>query len=563
MNEGVAIVTCYGNSRELDLLQKPASHARLTLHSHLHLSAQRPSTKKVKTKLTTDTTETSQNPPLARKIVTGVGTPTPSSLPPKAVKRKGALPKIDVDKPDTPEPEGGNRLGANGRQSQLTGPPPRQQDAEYDREEHVNEDGEDINPDTPASGDSENEDDNDTPELHDEGDLNIGGEAVIFTRVPSASTNLSPASRDVTSHQRASFQDKRTPQTPSSSSSAPVSPGLVRAATSKKTQRERKLEEEMPTISAGKPLIAKPSGYIRVSEQSEEGANSDDDEPAVAWLLHTDITRALKRKSENRFGINIKKCPDEVQEVLRASFDRGMILLAFGDGTVYPDIAVLQSESFVTPFEMQGIERISLDALITAAETLGFDDIKKAAASAYPPAAQLAKLSRDAVSNLLESSNFLYPKLPSGDYQYTQPFAGLGLADVVKSAFFGNTHPCRVGSQNIGMLTLSLPTAPHELEIPDHMLAMAAAAINSVLVDQVHPQLTKSRTTEFAGSTLRNAYKAYMIILVNMHITKPLRYHALMHGICMTATGGHAITLHGHAAQNDILANVDWENIAD
>lgn len=131
----------------------------------------------------------------------------------------------------------------------------------------------------------------------------------------------------------------------------------------------------MPTISAGKPLIAKPSGYIRVSEQSEEGANSDasDDEPAVAWLPHTDITRALKRKSENRFGINIKKCPDEVQEVLRASFDRGMILLAFGDGTVYPDIAVLQSESFVTPFEMQGIERISLDALITAAETLGFD----------------------------------------------------------------------------------------------------------------------------------------------------------------------------------------------
>ncbi|KAL1945897.1 hypothetical protein VTO73DRAFT_1899 [Trametes versicolor] len=509
-----------------------------------------------------------------------------------AVKRKGALPKIDVDKPDTPEPEGGNRLGANGRQSQLTGPPPRQQDAEYDCEEHVNEDGEDINPDTPASGDSENEDDNDTPELHDEGDLNIGGEAVIFTRVPSASTNLSPASRDVTSHQRASFQDKRTPQTPSSSSSAPVSPGLVRAATSKKTQRERKLEEEMPTISAGKPLIAKPSGYIRVSEQSEEGANSDDDEPAVAWLLHTDITRALKRKSENRFGINIKKCPDEVQEVLRASFDRGMILLAFGDGTVYPDIAVLQSESFVTPFEMQGIERISLDALITAAETLGFDGqydiadhletgsereyigplrsyislslhIKKAATSAYPPAAQLAKLSRDAVSNLLESSNFLYPKLPSGDYQYTQPFAGLGLADVVKSAFFGNTHPCRVGSQNIGMLTLSLPTAPHELEIPDHMLAMAAAAINSVLVDQVHPQLTKSRTTEFAGSTLRNAYKAYMIILVNMHITKPLRYHALMHGIYMTATGGHAITLHGHAAQNDILANVDWENIAD
>lgn len=137
------------------------------------------------------------------------------------------------------------------------------------------------------------------------------------------------------------------------------------------------------------------------------------------------------------------------------------------------------------------------------------------------------------------------------------------------------------------------------------MLAMAAAAvsnapggsltcsmstlnifvqINSVLIDQLHPQTTKSGTTEFAGTTLENAYKAYMAILINMRVKGLLKYHTLMHGICMTATcviynsvtfspprsyplisrsGGRAIALHGHAAQNDILANVDWENIAD
>ncbi len=67
-----------------------------------------------------------------------------------------------------------------------------------------------------------------------------------------------------------------------------------------------------------------------------------------------------------------------------------------------------------------------------------------------------------------------------GGYQYAQPFAGPGLAEVVKATFFGNTLPYKVGTQNIGLLVLSLPTAPHELEIPDAMLAMAAAAVSSI-----------------------------------------------------------------------------------
>ncbi len=66
----------------------------------------------------------------------------------------------------------------------ITDPPSRQEVAKYDCEEHVNKDGEDINPDgedinpdAMASGDSENDDNDDVPELHDEGDLrNLGSE---------------------------------------------------------------------------------------------------------------------------------------------------------------------------------------------------------------------------------------------------------------------------------------------------------------------------------------------------------------------------------------------------
>lgn len=143
-----------------------------------------------------------------------------------------------------------------------------------------------------------------------------------------------------------------------------------------------------------------------------------------------------------------------------------------------------------------------------------------------------------------------------GKFQYAQPFMGPGITDTVKAAFFGNTAPSTVGTENLSTLKSSLSSAPHELEVTDTMLAMAAAAvrnhdaasrdviltilyiqIHSVLIDHVHPPVTsKSGATEFAGTALENAFKAYMTILVKMRIKSLTAYHALMHDICMTVT---------------------------
>ncbi|KAI0822879.1 hypothetical protein BC628DRAFT_1421287 [Trametes gibbosa] len=242
------------------------------------------------------------------------------------------------------------------------------------------------------------------------------------------------------------------------------------------------------------------------------------------------------------------------------------------------------------------VTRISFNALISAAEDLGYGgaydiadrlengseqqymmpiraytahrlrtyraEIKKAAASAYPSAVGLASMSQETVRNMHTGGNFLYPCMENGKFNYSRPFTGMGLVDVVRTTFFGDANPYKIGHLNISKFTSSLPSAPHELEIPVTMLAMAATAINYVLIDHVNASTTSTAASEFAGPALGNAFKAYMSILVKLRIASPQAYHKLLHGICMTATGGQAVNVHGNPTQNDILANVDWDAIA-
>lgn len=144
--------------------------------------------------------------------------------------------------------------------------------------------------------------------------------------------------------------------------------------------------------------------------------------------------------------------------------------------------------------------------------------------------------------------------LAQNEFLYTRPFSGPGIPDVLRALFFGESQPFKIGTQNLGTFTSSLPTAPHELEIPDAMLALAVNAvrtsprvccyvsssvlqIHSVLIDHINPATADGdRISEFSVTTLHNAYKSNMIILANLRITALGTYHALMHEICMTAS---------------------------
>ncbi|KAI0824322.1 hypothetical protein BC628DRAFT_1307634 [Trametes gibbosa] len=468
--------------------------------------------------------------------------PQPQRPPPPSnvSRRRGALKTINVDAPPSDD--------------EFVEAP-----ASEEREDHLNNDGEDE--DGKDKLEDEDQDDGEEPESHDEGVLdNLAAE--VLPSSPAASVQSTSTSTN------AAAQDSKE--------------AVVRA---------------MPAISAGK-AITKPSKQA-LSKQAAEFSESetDSDSDSIPWLPRTDISRALKKVTKNTQSVGLNDCRIEMKRVLRTSFGIGISNLAMGYGPALTDPE--EAKEMMTPFASQGIDQISLGALILAAKRLGYDqdydiahrleegserhyvaplrnytahrlrtyrtELKRAASSAYPSAVHLSTMTAASRHKLLESSNFIYPRSPDGKFLYTRPFSGPGLDEVVRALFFGESLPYKIGSQNLDKFTSALPTASHELEIPDAMLAMAATAIHSVLIDHINPATAGSdRTTEFSGPALHGAFQAYMGILVGLCVTAPGTYHALMHEKCMTVSGGNAVMNQGNGIpmHNAILANVDWANIA-
>lgn len=218
----------------------------------------------------------------------------------------------------------------------------------------------------------------------------------------------------------------------------------------------------MPAISTGK-AITKPSKQV-LSKQAAEFSESDSDSDSIPWLPRTDISRALKKVTKNTQSVGLNDCRIEMKRVLRTSFEIGIGNLAMGYGPALTDPE--EAKEMVTPFASQGIDQISLGALILAAKRLGYDqdydiahrleegserhyvaplrnyvscihagfsttysdsisrlqtahrlrtyrtELKRAASSAYPSAVHLSTMTAASRHKLLESSNFIYPRSP-------------------------------------------------------------------------------------------------------------------------------------------------------
>ncbi len=125
----------------------------------------------------------------------------------------------------------------------------------------------------------------------------------------------------------------------------------------------------MPAISAAKTM-AKPSK--QVSSKPAEYSDSESDSDAILWLPRTDISRALKKVTKNTQSVGLNNCRIEMKRVLRTSFELGTVYFAMGYGPVLTDPD--EAATMVTPFGTQGIDQISLGALISAAKSLGYDE---------------------------------------------------------------------------------------------------------------------------------------------------------------------------------------------
>ncbi|KAH7903175.1 hypothetical protein BJ138DRAFT_1196197, partial [Hygrophoropsis aurantiaca] len=430
--------------------------------------------------------------------------------------------KINVDAPDELVQNDGPPLGKPVSHRNSGTKPMFESDGEMFESdgEMFDEDGEEniCNAEETELEEQGSDDDDQVEDRNSElSDVDLDGEGVCWTSSDAFSvddesekimTSKPPKLRHNT-HSRASSvksYDSAPPPTTDSDfmdelDETPV-PQSTKTKSTAKTRHsvQKKLEDEMPTISEGKTSR-------RISKQIQK-ASSDtsrvEHEIARPWLSRTNLELTFRGSTAE---IAIKRQAPEMQDVIRGSFNLGMIAIAFGNQADL-DISPTAAATMVTPMSATGMEKISHTALIQSAEAAGYDGendiahrleegsvsrfikpvvdytahrlglyqtaIKKAIVLVTPRILNLATNSPTHNATLVETNNFIYPWSPEKGFDRSKPYHSEVIKEAIRCAFFTQSQYTGIGLQCTDRFGSSSTVATQELEIPPAMVAMAA-----------------------------------------------------------------------------------------
>ncbi|KAI0706037.1 hypothetical protein C8T65DRAFT_652539 [Cerioporus squamosus] len=354
----------------------------------------------------------------------------------------------------------------------------------------------------------------------------------------------------------------------------------------KLSRKQAKLVSKMPTVTASN----KGKGNLK-----EVKLESEDDD-TVPWLPHTDISSALSPASNSSWKVSITSMQPAMADVMREAVRIGSLLLLIGEYT-------LECPKY-TAFEARGLEQFAYDALMEAAFKLNHDGkydvahrllagsqalyIKPLCAYVAGRLRNLRKAIKDTAAQILETAlrvpneradrnapledqwrdrtpaelrelsqdvNFLYPRNADGVYDRSRPFAGAGIKEIVKAAFFVSKQYHDIGISNLGMLRSISDSHPDAPEVPPTMIAFTTTALESALLD-----LINHSDSEFTGNACHDSFKDHYNIALNYTKAHPGEYHELMHGMLVYASGGR-VRQASQAANSGSRAKVDWDAI--
>ncbi|KAH9946455.1 hypothetical protein B0H21DRAFT_822759 [Amylocystis lapponica] len=370
------------------------------------------------------------------------------------------------------------------------------------------------------------------------------------------------------------------------------------------TGHKKKLEQELPRIHNSKKLkqvtSAKswPSGEHAIKAERPEspalcdrrdGSDSHDGRP---WKPCTELELTFNRNTPE---IKLRRQRPEITAVLCQSFVLGAYQLVFGryiDGDEDPAVIGAATSTVATPMVSGGLERIALEALIKAAESLGFDGefniahrledgsadfyiqplwsytvhrltlvrttIKTAATSVVPEVLELSKNSKYRNLELLEGSNYIYPwSAKDAAYIKNELFKNPVIARIIRVAFFTHHQYNNIAFQYPHAFVPIDPTMTSEREIVLTMVAFAATAAEAVIYDHVNHV---SKPADFGGQACDSTFRAHLTLLSELREKKPDCYHRLMREMHKTVVGTLAASSGGQLP-SDIVAAVDWDSI--
>ncbi|KAG0692584.1 hypothetical protein DFH29DRAFT_1084643 [Suillus ampliporus] len=329
---------------------------------------------------------------------------------------------------------------------------------------------------------------------------------------------------------------------------------------SKGGKRLQKREQE-------KPIWRTPE---EVDHTISDGPPADEQVSAKSVRSHEEAWPAPCRIVYSNSGkVNLTDQQPHIQDMIRASITSLQKHLLFEN--VYPELQqrrklmadILMSctkdgEEFVAVRKRLAKDPKYVRALSSVPKgRIGSirGNVRKAAQAHVASHYQLMKGADERVAELLKNNAYIYPVNTKGDLIRTKPFQAPAVLDTIEDAFFSDE--LAAGLKWHDHLTSTLEDHPDEVELPVAMVALASAAVCSVIMQYSSEKYDRDFNSEMYGGI----YRTLVGVLNGIFQASERKFHVLVHALYKSVHGSKRKTDEPGAAES--LMFLDIEGMAD
>ncbi|THU88809.1 hypothetical protein K435DRAFT_865908 [Dendrothele bispora CBS 962.96] len=347
-------------------------------------------------------------------------------------------------------------------------------------------------------------------------------------------------------------------------------------------KRKEKLAEELPVVSEKNLPTSHSHSATNASlaaghEQQGSEANV---ELESKWHARTNIVLDSYTPTTRTFTISLTSQNTEIKAVIDKTLKYGTLMLISDDGHCGLSIT--------------GLKALAYSALISAAEDEGYDgeydiadrlergDSRKYKDPLIKYVCQRISLERkklkdglsatifaaldidhspdgiEKAGDLLRQSNYIYPLLSTGGYDYNQPFRHPVIVKYLSAVIFGNGKFSKYASDHkAALFKSSVPEKPLEFELPKAMLAMAGCVIHAVLLEHGKP-----KADNFPPPGLQTQWGTFLDIMDRMEARSKMSYHKFVHELYLRSSHSVAPATHG-LSRAEILKRINFQTFDD
>ncbi|KAG1847437.1 hypothetical protein C8R48DRAFT_779159 [Suillus tomentosus] len=163
----------------------------------------------------------------------------------------------------------------------------------------------------------------------------------------------------------------------------------------------------------------------------------------------------------------------------------------------------------------------------------------------------LTKGADDRVADLLKNNAYIYPVNAKGDLIRTKPFQAPAILDTIEDAFFSDELAAGVKWHD--HLTSTIDDHPDEVELPVAMVALASAAVCSVIMQYSSEKFDRDFNSDMYGGI----YRTLVGMLNGIFKASERKFHVLVHSLYKSVYGSKRKTEEPSAADSLMFLDID------